>query len=266
MTAADADLTAIRALEERTLATSPAIHERAYDGWVLRASQTDTRRANSITMLHVSNLPLDEKIAFCEAWYQRHGQPPIFRLTEAFAPPDLEPALHARGYVREGETSVMTAPNGLGVSDAATAAFATEPPAGTRLVKRTTAEAIADLHRMKGSDATMTAQDTLRQELWCGEETYLALKTINGVVAVGLARIEDGMVGIFNMRTADTQRGKGYASALVAALLAWGREQGARTAFLQVDCVNLPALSVYRRFGFVEQYRYWYRVGPKQPR
>jgi N-acetylglutamate synthase len=245
------ELAEARALEELTLATSPAIYQRCYDGWVLRASHTDTRRANSTTTLHESTLPLAEKIDFCEAWYRRHQQPTIIRLTEPLSPAGLDDALAARGYGREGETFLMTA--SVNAQEVA-------PLPGTRIVTRTAAEGIADLHRLKGSDAALIAQDIARQTLWCGDETYLALRTINGVAAVGLARAEHGVVGLFNMRTADAQRGKGYASGLVAALMAWGRERGAHTAFLQVDCDNQPALSAYRKFGFVERYRYWYRV------
>jgi len=81
------DMNATRRLEELTLNTSPAVHQSFYDGWVLRASGTDTRRANSVTSLQPSTLPLEEKIAFSEAWYRTHGQPAIFRLTEMFSHP-----------------------------------------------------------------------------------------------------------------------------------------------------------------------------------
>jgi N-acetylglutamate synthase len=245
------ELAEVRALEELTLATSPAIYERYYDGWVLRASHTDTRRANSTTALYESTLPLAEKIDFCEAWYRLHQQPTIIRLTAPLSPAGLDDALAARGYVREGETLVMTA---------AVNAQVVAPAAGTRIVTRTVAEGIADVHRLKGSGAALVAQDIARQSLWRGDEVYLALRTINGVAVAGLARAENGVVGLFNMRTAESQRGKGYATVLVAALMAWGRERGAHTAFLQVDCDNQPALAAYRKFGFVERYRYWYRV------
>ncbi len=246
----------LRPLEELTLSTSPAVHQRAYDGWLLRASGTDTRRANSTTILHACTVPPEEKIVFCEQWYALYQQPTIIRLTEAFAPPELESLLAARGYLREGETHVMTAP-----LHACTTA--TPLPPGVRMVTRTTSEGIADLHRLKGSAPAMSAQDTARQTLWRGDEICLALKTINGLAAVGLARMENGYVGIFNMRTAESQRGKGYSSSVLAALLAWGHGKGAHTAFLQVECGNAPALAMYERAGFIERYRYWYRVAAR---
>ena len=80
-----------------------------------------------------------------------------------------------------------------------------------------------------------------------------------------MARIQNGCVGIFTMRTAEKWRGKGYASVLVAHLLAWGSAHGARTAYLQVDQSNEAAINVYRRFGFTPRYGYWQRVQPTQP-
>ena len=61
------------------------------------------------------------------------------------------------------------------------------------------------------------------------------------------------------MATAPDWRGRGVASAIVDALLAHARSRRARTAFLQVDDDNAPALAVYRKFGFATLYRYHYR-------
>jgi len=55
-------------------------------------------------------------------------------------------------------------------------------------------------------------------------------------------------------------RGRGFASAIVAALLAWAREQAAACAFLQVNDDNAAALAVYRKFGFATVYTYHYRA------
>ncbi|MBL8525420.1 MAG: GNAT family N-acetyltransferase [Betaproteobacteria bacterium] len=248
-------LSHIRRLEELTLNTSPAIHQSFYDGWVLRASGTDTRRANSATALQPSILPLGEKIEFTEAWYRAHGQPAIFRLTEQFSPPELDTLLDQRGYSLEVKTQVMTCDlaNGIARGDYSL-------PPGARVVERSEAEGLDDVHRMKAVSPELHAQDVRRQALWKGQQVFLSLKTINGVASTGMARIENGYLGIFNMRTASKARNKGYATLLVAYLLAWGLEQGAKTAFLQVDQANEAAVSIYRKFGFSPQYVYWHRV------
>jgi N-acetylglutamate synthase len=249
------DLGHIRQLEELTLSTSPSIHQRNYDGWVLRASNTDTRRANSVTVLHPSTLNLNEKIIFCEAWYRLHNQRPVFRLTSELAPTALDELLTWRGYERKVETLVMTLP-------VASAAALQNLPKNVSVIERSRAEGIADAHRLKGSGVEVVGQDLKRQSVWRGAQKFLALQTPAGIMACGMARIEDGHVGIFNMRTAAAEHGKGYATMLVAHLIDWGRREGAHTAFLQVDRENTRAVTIYRRFGFVPQYLYWHRLHP----
>lgn len=246
-------------LEELTLNTAPAIHQCFYDGWVLRASGTDTRRANAVTALQASTLPVDEKIAYCEAWYRHYGQPAIFRLTAALSPPDLDAALAARGYSREVETGVRT----LDLSDARADRDFNLPP-GAKIVERSEADGLRDVHLLKHASAELKEQDTHRQMLWRGTQLFASLKTINGLAATGMARIERDYVGIFAMRTAERARGKGYATMLVSYLLTWGAAQGAKKAFLQVDESNEIANRVYDKFGFATSYVYWHRVAPRR--
>lgn len=249
------DLTTTRRLEELTLNTAPAIHQAFYDGWWLRASGTDTRRANSATAMQTSTLPLAEKIAFTEAWYRACGQPAIFRLTDALAPAELDGLLAQRGYAREVDTWVMTRDLSADIPPEEYAV-----PEGAKVLERSESDGLDDVHRMKAVSPALRAQDQKRQALWKGPQIFLSLKTINGVASAGMARLEGGHVGIFNMRTADHARDKGYATILVATLLAWGRARGAKTAFLQVDQANAPAIAVYRKFGFSPAYGYWHRV------
>ena len=243
----------IRFLEELTLATSPAIQQWLYDGWVVRASGNDVRRANSATAFYPSSIALPTKISVVEDWYRRHQQVPMFRLNEILTPPDLDGMLAIRGYAREMDTFMMTL-------NVASITLALAVPAGLRVIERVGSDGLADWHLLKGSIAAMAARDAARQSLWRGSEQYLALKSINGLLSCGMARVQNGHVGLFMMHTAEKSRGKGYAGVLLAHLLDWGRRQGAHTAFLQVDQANAPANRVYRRFGFAPRYCYWQRV------
>ena len=50
----------------------------------------------------------------------------------------------------------------------------------------------------------------------------------------------------------------------MAALLEWGAERGATTAYLQVLGDNARALALYDGLGFVEHHRYRYLAAPRK--
>ena len=63
--------------------------------------------------------------------------------------------------------------------------------------------------------------------------------------------------GVHGMRTAPAYRGKGHASAILAALGRAARDRGVTRVFLQVEEAN-PARRIYRAAGFSPAWRYHY--------
>jgi ribosomal protein S18 acetylase RimI-like enzyme len=81
--------------------------------------------------------------------------------------------------------------------------------------------------------------------------------------AIGRAVFEDGHVGLFDVFTRPELRGRGLATDITLSLLGWAAGKGATRAYLQVIPANDAAYLLYRRLGFQEAYRYWYRVAPR---
>ena len=81
------------------------------------------------------------------------------------------------------------------------------------------------------------------------------------VLACGQFAREADLVGLYDVFTQASARGQGLARRLCAGLLARARDEGARSAYLQVEGDNHAARSVYRRLGFFDGYAYHYR-GP----
>ncbi|GEP34862.1 hypothetical protein NSZ01_26300 [Nocardioides szechwanensis] len=77
-------------------------------------------------------------------------------------------------------------------------------------------------------------------------------------VGGGVAAYDRDWVGFRSLEVAPEHRRRGLALAVMAALLDWGAEQGATTAYLQVLGDNEPALALYERLGFREHHRYRY--------
>ncbi|MCW2792843.1 MAG: GCN5-related N-acetyltransferase [Nocardioides sp.] len=88
-------------------------------------------------------------------------------------------------------------------------------------------------------------------------EDGLAVATVDDA-ASGIAAYDRDWVGFRSIEVAPEHRRRGLGLAVMAALLEWGAEQGATTAYLQVLADNTPALGLYDRLGFSTHHAYRY--------
>jgi GNAT superfamily N-acetyltransferase len=238
-------------MEEVSFRALPALETRVYDGWVLRMANGYTRRANSVNPVYGSSLDVREKIALCEAIYMEWETRLVFKMTDAVYPADLDETLDAQGITKEAPTSVQTL-------DLTTC----DPQLNVDVtVDNALSEAwMADFARLNAvADHHVP---TLRQilERIEPETCYVAVKSGDETVAVGLGVIDGDFMGLFDIVTDANYRRRGYGRALMDALLYHGKANGATTAYLQVMTVNDPALTLYKEIGFREAYQYWYRA------
>jgi GNAT superfamily N-acetyltransferase len=244
-----------RRIEEVSLNAWPATEQMLYDGWVLRFAGGYTKRANSVTPLYPGTLDIGAKVAACEAIYAARGLPPIFRLPTMTAP-QVDETLARRGYRLLDPTLVLARPLASDQADAADGA----PPSGAALREAPPDDWLALYSRL--SDAPLTRQ-ALHGEILAriGTPRLMAAWHIDGrPVACALGVLEGDCFGLFDLVTAPDERRKGYAMALVRAMLDWACHRGARYAYLQVVRDNAPARALYERLGYRELYAYHYRV------
>ena len=72
--------------------------------------------------------------------------------------------------------------------------------------------------------------------------------------------VHDGdLAGLFEIATAESERGQGFGRRIILSALKWARLRGARIAWLQVEADNLGARRLYRSIGFEDLYTYHYR-------
>ncbi|GFM36724.1 GNAT family N-acetyltransferase [Desulfovibrio psychrotolerans] len=199
------------------------------------------------------------------AWYAARNLPPLFRIPQA-ADRGLDAALAARGCPVQEVSLVMSRP---------LHAFAHPQPCppGTafgEMPQRQTAPdwQVASLSREEWLNAarhllteTPLAQATLERmlALHTGHCDFHAIHHGSAIVSCALGVFMEGMYGLYSIRTAESCRRQGCATALVSAMMQHARQLGAHTAWLQVLAANAPAIRLYERFGFVPRYRYWYR-------
>ena len=74
--------------------------------------------------------------------------------------------------------------------------------------------------------------------------------------------LDRGWLSVYEIVTDPDFRQQGIGTQLMLHLLKWGKDRGAQSAYLQVMTENAPALRLYQKLGFREQYRYWYLQKP----
>jgi len=105
---------------------------------------------------------------------------------------------------------------------------------------------------------------TARRALRGGDTDRVVVTVEDGVAsasvpgAQGFAAYADDWVGFRGIEVAPEHRRQGLARTVMAALLEWGAERGATTAYLQVLGHNAPALALYDGMGFTTHHTYAY--------
>lgn len=249
-----ADLERIRALEERLVNAWPSFEIEIAAGWMLRFAEGYSKRANAATPL-VPGAQVDPALIdhILRAFTAR-GVAPCFRLT-GLEDRRCEEVLAARGLVEFDPSLCLTAPLGpelLADPSVAVRGVATPAWVAAAAASYGGEKANADrLGRIVGAIRQPAAFATLSLD---GEDA-----------AWGLAVAERGHVGLYDIVVAPGLRGLGLGRRLVTSLMAWGRDQGAAQAYLQMRETNEVAAALYASLGFTTAYRYTHRVLPAAP-
>ena len=230
----------------------PSLQTMINNGWILRFAEGCTRRSNSINPIYSSDIDIEDHIRECEEIYTRQNLTVIFKLTEACKPHDLDSYLDKKGYRCEAHTSVQ----------------------------------LLELNTVEGNINEMTEISDKLEYDWENRFYYMNKTKIdhqsthgkiirniiplkcfakirnndNEVIACGLGVLEGEYLGLFDIVTDEKHRRKSYGKILVENMIIWGKMNGAKTAYLQVMKNNEPALRLYSKLGFKEEYSYWYRV------
>lgn len=220
------------------------------DGWLLRAADGHTRRANSArtAAFHASS-SLERSIGMAEAWYAARGLPACFQLNALTMPADLNTALAARGYDRFAPTLVMLV---------AAAEPTPRTDAAVGIVARPTALVMNAICDQRWDPRTRRARAALFGRIRKPHAFAVAIQD-GEPAAGGLCVVDGALAGLFALRTQHRFRRQGHARAVVDRLTAWARGHGATELYLQVEEENAPARAFFGRLGGAVAYRYWYR-------
>jgi ribosomal protein S18 acetylase RimI-like enzyme len=244
VTVVQVDVALARRLERASLVSVPAEKEWEVGGWVCRwgARGLVGRVASACVSPDAGYEPL-ASVAEVAASYAALGLPALLRLTP-LAPERLPgaPAL------RPARSPVTVMARDLG-----------EPlEADERVTLDPSPNAAWNEAFLSPYDAFQGHARLSLAEAAPGPRRFAALPDGESAAGVALGVIAEGALGIFDVLTLPAHRRRGVGRAVVGTLLAWGQEQGADVAYLQVTASNAPAIALYERLGFTPLYTYSY--------
>jgi ribosomal protein S18 acetylase RimI-like enzyme len=218
------------AAQRRALALWPDLLTEPLGDWLLRHSPTSTaRRANSV-------------IAMGPPGVDR----PLERVVEWYA-------------ARTGRAIAVVTPGSAEERFLREAGWANESGDADTLFQVAGVAQVARSLRRPGPAAAAARE---RAEL---DERGDLVTVRLGDHASGVAAVADDWVGFRSIEVHPDRRRRGLARAVMAALVEWGAERGATTAYLQVLADNAPALALYDDLGFVTHHAYRYLADRPAP-
>jgi GNAT superfamily N-acetyltransferase len=244
-------------IEDAGLNASAPPQQRWLDGWIVRTSPGKARRARCVNAVALGRLPLDQKLALAEQAFREASLPMVVRITRFTLPEDLDAQLAALGWAMVDDTRVMACPRVPGGSPPPL-------PADTRWERLSAVDFAETVGELRGSppiQRSAHAQRLLASPV--PYQGYAIRREADGrVLACGQFAREAELVGLYDVFTRESERGRGLARLLCERLLSLAVSEGAQIAYLQTEAENHGARAIYHRLGFADQYSYHYRQRP----
>jgi len=236
-------------IEYAAFISCPAIDQSLQAGMLLRSNGGYTKRANSATAICDVTGNYRKVIQACEAYFEDRGQPSVFRLLSILDIDEFDTKLADRGYQSIEKTLVMSCPL-PGISRQR-----------SKINSLSGDDWIDAFYQISG-DKSQYKRQHLEMLLHIKSPCLTAAvrDATGAIAALGIGVVENGYFGIFNIVTAKNQQRKGYSTILISELMSWANSTRAHTAYVQVRAENNPAVELYKKLGYQENYHYWYRV------
>jgi ribosomal protein S18 acetylase RimI-like enzyme len=224
----------------------PAREVELLGDWVLRAHGGITGRANSAMAVGDPGMPVPEALRAVQAWYAGRGLPPLLQLPLA-DPVNL--AMSDEGWQRLHVTVVQVAP--------IAPVLAQVPDVTVRPVVEPTPSSdwLSVMHDLDddvdGHVAILAGPPVVG---------FATLYQGTDPLAIGRVSVEGEWCGITSVDVVPAARRRGLGSQVMATLLDWAQQQGARSSYLQVRAANAGALKLYDALGYVTHHPYGYRA------
>jgi ribosomal protein S18 acetylase RimI-like enzyme len=216
-----------RDAERHSLPMWPQVERAALGEWELRTDPAPVgrllKRANSCLAFGDPGLPVEEAAAAVRSFYAARGRDALVQVERDSI---VDAAFADLGWqaVPGGEAHFMLT-------------------------------SLAHASRLAGDDLDVDMEED-------GPRLRVVRRVDGAEVGSGRAALDGDWLGVHDLEVVPAHRGQRHATAMMAALLEWGAEQGASTVWLHVETDNDAALALYAGLGFRIHHTDRYRVAP----
>jgi ribosomal protein S18 acetylase RimI-like enzyme len=216
----------------------PALRTASIDGWLWRSSGGGSQRANSVSTIDFHGASPETAIIHAEACYDAIVAPARFQTFQDSSPPGLAALLRNRGY-KPGE--------------ATTTMFKRIEPANADRDVEVRDHAWAEWRSVYLGEITADrrAVNALILDRIPGPRAFFGCLRGGKIVSTALCVVSYGCAVIECVATRSDARRQGAAQRVLAALEVWAAQHSVDWIGLQVATGNGPAMTLYRRLGFV---------------
>lgn len=244
-------------IDELERAAAPGwrgMEEEPLGGWLLRAAEGFTGRANSALAAGDPGIPVAEAAKRVTAWYRARGLPAMIAVPYPAGEPHrsaLDTALAGLGWTPRARpaTVMIAAADGVAAADGRLGIDISNEPDDAWLAR----------YHYPGTQLPPGARQVLLSAPW---QAFASLRQGGATVAIGRAAGAGSWAGLTAIEVDPRCRRRGLGAAVTAALAAAARGHGADWLYLQVEDDNAAARALYEKLGFADHHGYHYRVGP----
>ncbi|WP_209325042.1 GNAT family N-acetyltransferase [Brevibacterium renqingii] len=240
-------------------------------GWLLRSSDSATRRANSCLPVTDSGLGWEQSLDAVEEWYRTREKPSRIQIYSAddsstLAPEceGLAPLLSARGYSPSEAVLLLTGATAEAAAGASAPAEAAAPGLAIDVADAPTPEHFAAWTSQRSPGDASGAAEAFRSLITadqpCEFVTAYAQHPDGSRSMVSAARVvERSKWGVItNLVTRPDLRRRGAGRSVVRAAAALLAQRGVRSYLVDIEASNEASLNLFGSLGAAMRHRSWY--------
>lgn len=236
-------------------------------GWLLRSSESVTRRANSALPVSETGLSWEDGLDAVEAWYAARNRPPVVQIYSSDDSAGLDPVcaglgplLSDRGYTASETVYLLTGSTAEAAGGAAGPAEAAAPGLVIDVTETPSPLHYAAWTSERDPGAAEALRALIEADDPCQFVTAWAQHPDGSQTMVATCRVvERSKWGVItNLVTRPDLRRRGAGRAVVRAAAALLSQRGVRSYLVDVEAGNTASLELFGSLGASIRHRYWF--------